>query len=166
MPMTLTSESFKEGELLKMDHVLSSAFGFGCSGGNLSPQLSWSGAPAGTQSFAVSCYDPDAPTGSGFWHWMVVNIPADVTSLALGAGEPASGKMPKAALEIRTDFGKPGYGGPCPPPGHNVHRYIFTVHAVGVRELPVSADTSCAIVGFQLHMNTLDRAKLIGLFRR
>lgn len=166
MTMKLTSESFADGEMLKMDHVLSSAFGFGCSGGNLSPQLSWSGAPAGTQSFAVSCYDPDAPTGSGFWHWMVVNIPADVTSLPLGAGDPASGKMPKGALEIRTDFGKPGYGGPCPPPGSNVHRYVFTVYAVGVKELPVTADTSCAIVGFQLNHNTLASAKLIGLYRR
>jgi Raf kinase inhibitor-like YbhB/YbcL family protein len=166
MTMKLTSESFKEGELLRMEHVLSGAFGFGCDGGNVSPQLSWSGAPAGTQSFAVSCYDPDAPTGSGFWHWFMVNIPADVSALAAGAGDPAGGKAPRGALEIRTDFGKPGYGGPCPPPGSNVHRYIFTVHALGVKQLPVTAETSCAVVGFQVNANTLASARLIGLFRR
>lgn len=166
MTMKLTSETFKEGELLRMEQVLSGAFGFGCDGGNVSPQLSWSGAPAGTRSFAVSCYDPDAPTGSGFWHWFMVNIPADVSSLVAGAGDPASGRAPRGALEIRTDFGRPGYGGPCPPPGSNVHRYIFTVHALGVPQLPVTAETSCAIVGFQVNANTLASARLIGLFRR
>ncbi|HPF27354.1 MAG: YbhB/YbcL family Raf kinase inhibitor-like protein [Steroidobacteraceae bacterium] len=166
MALKLTSESFQDGELLKMEHVLAKDFGFGCDGGNKSPQLSWSGAPVGTASYAVTCYDPDAPTGSGFWHWVVVNIPANVTSLALGAGNPAGGKLPAGALQVRTDFGKPGYGGPCPPPGANVHRYIFTVFAVGAKELQVTADTSCAIVGFQLGMNTLEKAQLIGLFRR
>ena len=166
MTMKLTSESFREGELLRMEHVLSGAFGFGCDGGNVSPQLSWSGAPAGTQGFAVSCYDPDAPTGSGFWHWFMVNIPAAVTSLPAGAGDPASGRAPRGALEIRTDFGKPGYGGPCPPPGSNVHRYIFTVHALSVPQLQVTAETSCAIVGFQVNAHTLASARLIGLFRR
>ena len=97
---------------------------------------------------------------------MVVNIPADTRSLVLGAGDPTGGKLPKGALQIRTDFGQPGYGGPCPPQGANVHRYIFTVHAVGVKELPVTANTSCAIVGFQLGMNTLGKAQLIGLYSR
>ena len=166
MAMTLTSASFSEGDLLGTDHILSEAFGFGCSGGNLSPQLSWSGAPAGTESFALTCFDPDAPTGSGFWHWVVANIPADVTSLPLGAGDPASGLMPAGALEVRTDFGKPGYGGPCPPQGANVHRYIFTLHAVGMKSLPVTADTSAAIVGFYLNFNTLEKVSLIGLYRR
>ncbi len=166
MAMTLTSASFNEGDLLGTDHILSEAFGFGCSGGNLSPQLSWSGAPAGTESFALTCFDPDAPTGSGFWHWVVANIPADVTSLPLGAGDPASGLMPAGAPEVRTDFGKPGYGGPCPPQGANVHRYIFTLHAVGMKSLPVTADTSAAIVGFYLNFNTLEKVSLIGLYRR
>ncbi len=166
MAMTLTSASFNEGDLLGTEHILSEAFGFGCSGGNLSPQLSWSGAPAGTESFALTCFDPDAPTGSGFWHWVVANIPADVTSLPLGAGDPASGLMPAGALEVRTDFGKPGYGGPCPPQGANVHRYIFTLHAVGMKSLPVTADTSAAIVGFYLNFNTLEKVSLIGLYRR
>ncbi|MCB1746418.1 MAG: YbhB/YbcL family Raf kinase inhibitor-like protein [Gammaproteobacteria bacterium] len=166
MALILTSESFKEGELLGTDHVLSEAFGFGCAGGNLSPQLAWQGAPDGTQSFAVTCFDPDAPTGSGFWHWVVANIPAEVSGLPLGAGDPARGAMPAGALEVRTDFGKPGYGGPCPPEGANIHRYIFTVYAVGVKELPVTADTSAAVVGFYLNFNTLEKASLIGLYRR
>lgn len=166
MSLKLTSESFAEGDYLKMEHVLSAAYGFGCEGGNLSPHLAWSGAPADTKSFAITCYDPDAPTGSGFWHWVVANIPADVTALPLGAGNPANGTMPGGAVEVRTDFGKPGYGGPCPPPGAHVHRYIFTVYAVGVAQLPVNADTSAAIVGFYLHHNTLAKASLIGLYKR
>lgn len=166
MALILTSASFNEGDMLGADHVLSEAYGFGCAGGNLSPQLAWSGAPSATQSFAVTCFDPDAPTGSGFWHWVVVNIPPTVTSLPLGAGDPARDLMPAGALEVRTDFGKPGYGGPCAPEGSNIHRYIFTVHAVGLKELPVTADTSAAVVGFYLNFNTLEKASLIGLFRR
>lgn len=166
MALTLTSSSFEEGDILDSKHLLSEAFGFGCNGDNLSPQLAWSGAPKGTESFAVTCFDPDAPTGSGFWHWVVVNIPASVNALELGAGDPASGKMPAGALEVRTDFGKPGYGGPCPPQGSNIHRYIFNVHAVGLKELPVTADTSAAVVGFYLNFNTLEKASLIGLYRR
>lgn len=163
--MKLTSENFSNGDYLGADHVLSETYGFGCKGGNRSPQLSWSDAPAGTKSFALTCFDPDAPTGSGFWHWVVVNVPPTVTSLPLGAGDPAAGKLPAGALEVRTDFGKPGYGGPCAPEGR-VHRYVFTVCAVGIDKLPVTADTSAAIVGFYLNFNTLAKASLTGLFRR
>lgn len=166
MPLTLVSQSFKEGETLATDHILSANYGFGCAGGNKSPQLSWSGAPAGTKSFALTCFDPDAPTGSGFWHWVVANIPATVTELPLDAGNPASGKMPAGALEVRTDFGKPGYGGPCPPQGDHPHRYVFTVFAVSQEQLPVTADTSAAVVGFMLNFNTLEKATLMGLFKR
>ncbi|MEM7540813.1 MAG: YbhB/YbcL family Raf kinase inhibitor-like protein [Pseudomonadota bacterium] len=166
MAMVLTSDDFSDGEMLGIDHVLSEAFGFGCAGGNLSPHLKWDGVPNGTESFAVTCFDPDAPTGSGFWHWVVANIPADVRELAKGAGDPQGGKMPAGALEVRTDFSAPGYGGPCPPEGLNVHRYIFSVHAVGMKELPVTADTSAAIVGFYLNFNTLDKSSLIGLYKR
>ena len=166
MALIVTSENFKEGDMLGPQHVLSEAYGFGCMGNNLSPQLAWRGAPANTQSFALSCFDPDAPTGSGFWHWVVANIPANITSLPLGAGDPSSGKMPSGALEVRTDFGKPGYGGPCAPEGSNIHRYIFTVHAVDLKALPVTADTSPAIVGFYLNFHTIEKASLIGLFRR
>jgi Raf kinase inhibitor-like YbhB/YbcL family protein len=163
--MKLASTSFGDGDYLPMPHVLSSDFGFGCSGGNQSPQLSWSDIPEGTRSFSVTCYDPDAPTGSGFWHWVVVNIPASTTELPLDAGNPSSGKLPAGALQVRTDFGKPGYGGPCPPEGDHPHRYVFTVFAVGVDQLPVTADTSAAVVGFQLHFNTLASATLMGLFK-
>ena len=130
------------------------------------PALSWTNVPAGTKSFAVHCFDPDAPTGSGFWHWVVVNIPASVTELKLDAGNPASGLLPKGALQTRTDFGKPGYGGPCPPEGHGPHRYQFTVFAVKQETLPVNADTSAAIVGFNLHFNTIEKATLTGVFKR
>ena len=149
-----------------MEHVLSADYGFGCDGGNKSPQLARSGAPDGTRSFALTCYDPDAPTGSGFWHWVVVNIPPDVTELPLDAGNPKAPKLPSGALQTRTDFGQPGYGGPCSPPGHGPHRYIFTVFAVGVDQLPVNADTSAAVVGCQLHFNTLDKASITGIFER
>ena len=109
---------------------------------------------------------PPIGSGSGFWDGGVGHIPAGVTALPVGAGAPAGSGMPVGALEVRTDFGTPGYGGPCPPPGSNVHRYIFTVFAVGIAQLPVTATTSAALVGFQLHMNTLDKARLIGLYRR
>lgn len=164
--MSLSSADFQDGDYLGNDHVLSEAYGFGCAGNNLSPQLSWSGAPDGTKSFAVTCFDPDAPTGSGFWHWVVVNIPADVTSLDAGAGNPDGGKLPQGALQVRTDFGAPGYGGPCPPEGDHPHRYVFTVHAVGLDQLPVTADTSAAVVGFYLNFNTLAKATLMGLYKR
>lgn len=164
--MQISSTNFKDGDYLPMDHVLSADHGFGCAGGNRSPHLSWEGAPETAKSFAVTCFDPDAPTGSGFWHWVVVNIPAGVNELPLDAGNPASGKLPAGALQVRTDFGKPGYGGPCPPPNDHPHRYLFTVHAVSAETLPVTADTSAAVVGFNLHFQTIEKATLMGLFKR
>ena len=164
--MKLTSDSFRDGDYLPRDHVLSADYGFGCSGGNKSPHLLWQDGPAGTKSFAVTCFDPDAPTGSGFWHWVVVNIPPTVSELALDAGNAASGTLPGGALQVRTDFGKPGYGGPCPPEGDHPHRYLFAVHAVALDALPVTADTAAAVVGFYLHFNTLAKATLMGLFKR
>ena len=164
--MKLTSSSFKDGDYLGADHILSGDYGFGCAGGNKSPHLRWEEAPAGTKSIALTCFDPDAPTGSGFWHWVVVNIPPSVTELPLDAGNPAAGKLPAGALQVRTDFGKPGYGGPCPPPGDHPHRYLFTVHAASMDALPVTADTSAAVVGFYLNFNTLAKASLMGLYKR
>ena len=164
MALTLQSSDFEDGDYLGADHVLAEEYGFGCAGGNRSPQLAWSGAPEWTKSFAVTCYDPDAPTGSGFWHWVVVNIPASTTELATGAGDGSG--IPEGALQTRTDFGQPGYGGACPPEGDHPHRYVFTVHAVGVDALPVDADTSAAVVGFMLHFNTLEKATLMGLYKR
>jgi Raf kinase inhibitor-like YbhB/YbcL family protein len=164
MGLTLRSDSFSDGDYLAAEHILSEQYGFGCAGGNVSPALAWSGAPEGTRSFAVTCYDPDAPTGSGFWHWVVVNIPPDVSSLPAGAG--GGDGLPAGALQTRTDYGAPGYGGPCPPAGDHPHRYLFTVYAVGVDSLPVEGDTSAAVIGFQLHFNTLDQAELMGLYKR
>lgn len=162
----LTSASFKDGDYLSQDHVLAEEYGFGCAGGNKSPQLSWDNVPEGTKSFAVTCFDPDAPTGSGFWHWVVANIPEDVTSLDLNAGNPNDGNLPSGALQIRTDMGTPGYVGPCPPEGDHPHRYIFTVHAVGMEQLPVNAETTAAVVGFNLNFNTIAKATLMGLYKR
>ena len=164
MAFEVRSDSFSDGDYLSMDHVLSEQYGFGCAGGNVSPALSWSGAPGGTKSFAVTCFDPDAPTGSGFWHWVVVNIPPDITSLAAGAGSGEG--LPAAALQLRTDYGAHEYGGPCPPEGDHPHCYLFTVHAVGLDALPVDANTSAAVVGFNLHFNTLEKAMLMGLYKR
>ena len=166
MTFTVRSDSFSDGDYLANAHILSADFGFGCQGNNQSPHLAWSGAPAETKSFAVTCFDPDAPTGSGFWHWLVVNIPPSVTELAVDAGNPKSAKLPQRALQTRTDFGTLGYGGPCPPAGDHPHRYLFTVFAVGVDRLPVTADTSAAVIGFQLHFNTLARAAIMGLYKR
>src|SRR5271156_3021859 len=134
--MTLTSPDIAPGARIADEQVFSA---FGCSGKNVSPALSWSGAPKGTKSFALSVYDPDAPTGSGFWHWVVFNIPADVTSLPKGAGDPKSDAAPKGAVQSRTDYGVPGYGGPCPPKGDKPHRYQFTVFAVDVDKLDADA---------------------------
>jgi len=165
MGFTVISDGFKDGDYLPNDFILSADFGFGCAGGNKSPHLRWSGAPAEAKSFAVTCYDPDAPTGSGFWHWLVVNVPANVSELAEGAGSDG-GKLPAGALQTRTDFGTAGYGGPCPPEGDHPHRYLFTVFAVNADKLNVNADTSAAVVGFNLHFNTLAKAEIMGLFRR
>jgi Raf kinase inhibitor-like YbhB/YbcL family protein len=141
--------------------------GFGCEGGNVSPSLSWKNVPAGTKSFVVMMYDPDAPTGSGWWHWVVYNIPVDITSLPSGAGDVASGKIPKPAVQSRTDFGKPGYGGPCPPQGDKPHRYIFTVYALKIEKLPdVDENASPAMIGFMSNANKLGKATLQGMYGR
>jgi Raf kinase inhibitor-like YbhB/YbcL family protein len=130
--------------------------GMDCKGGNVSPALSWSGAPQGTRSFVVTVYDPDAPTGSGFWHWVVANIPATVTSIPTGASKTS--KMPAGSLETRTDFGAPGYGGPCPPAGDPPHRYVFTVFALKIDKIDVTADAGGALVGFNTRANAIGAA--------
>ena len=140
--------------------------GFGCTGKNISPRLSWKGEPAGTKSFAVTAYDPDAPTGSGWWHWLIFNIPADVHSLEAGAGNPAGGLAPPGCVQSRTDFGQPGYGGACPPAGDKAHRYIFTVYALAVSKLDLKADAPPAMVGFFLNRNAIAKASLIAYYGR
>ena len=164
MAFSVSSSSFEEGATLAMDHILSADYGFGCGGGNRSPQLSWSDAPEGTKSFAITCFDPDAPTGSGFWHWVVVNIPASTTQLALDAGNPKSGLLPPGALMTRTDFGAPGYGGPCPPPG-KPHRYFFKLYALSA-PLGLKAKATKAEVETAMKGKVLASAELIGLYGR
>jgi Raf kinase inhibitor-like YbhB/YbcL family protein len=139
---------------------------FGCTGGNISPALEWSKPPKGAKSFALTVYDPDAPTGSGFWHWVVFNIPADVMSLPKGAGDPKGDKSPKGAVQSRTDFGVPGYGGPCPPKGDKPHHYHFTIYAVDVDHLDADENATAAVVGFNLHFHTVGKAQLVGLYGR
>ena len=155
MSFQLTSNDLKDGTRMPEAQVFNS---FGYSGGNTSPHLAWSGAPEGTKSFVVTCYDPDAPTGSGWWHWVVINLPASTKELATGSGG-ATGKLPAGALQTRTDFGVPGYGGAAPPPGP-VHHYIFTVHALKVEKLDLDAQVSGAMVGYMVHMNSLGKASL------
>jgi len=160
----LSSPDLKDGGTIANEQVIT---GFGCTGGNVSPALSWSGAPAGTKSFAINMLDPDAPTGSGWWHWVVFNIPSSTTSLPNDAGNSKKRKlMPKGAVQSRTDFGTAGYGGPCPPAGDKPHHYQITVFAVDVDKLPIAKDSkaSAASVGFDLHFHTLAKATLTGLF--
>jgi len=158
----LTSPDFAQGGMLATAQVFN---GFGCSGGNISPALSWSNPPAGTRSFALLVHDPDAPTGSGWWHWVVYNIPATTTSLPAGAGDPKKSLMPAGAIQGRTDFGTAGYGGPCPPPG-KPHRYYFRLYALKVEKVDVPADASPALIGFNVNFASLGKAELMGLYGR
>jgi Raf kinase inhibitor-like protein, YbhB/YbcL family len=151
------------GPKLGMDQVFS---GMGCTGKNISPELRWSGAPPGTKSYAVTLYDPDAPTGSGWWHWVVYNIPANVTMLPAGAGSADSKTLPAGAIQGVTDFGAPGFGGACPPPGDKPHRYVFTVYALKVPSISVPATASAAMVGFNLHANSLGKAMFTARYGR
>ncbi|MFI5928636.1 YbhB/YbcL family Raf kinase inhibitor-like protein [Micromonospora sp. DT44] len=149
---TLTSDDVQNGEPMDVRHAHGSA-----GGENVSPQLTWSDFPAETKSFTVTCYDPDAPTGSGFWHWVLVNVPVDVTQLPTGAGG-AAGTDLGGAFSVRNDYGEQGYGGAAPPPGDRPHRYVFAVHALDVDRLDVTPDASPAYVGFNLTFHTLARA--------
>jgi Raf kinase inhibitor-like YbhB/YbcL family protein len=157
---TLTSADVAHGEMMGDKQVYNS---FGMSGENISPQLSWSGFPAQTKSFAVTCYDPDAPTGSGFWHWLVIDIPASVTSLEAGAGTGA-GTLPEGAFHVRNDYGTKDFGGAAPPQGDEPHRYVFAVHALDVDKLGIDSDVSPAIAGFNLRYHTIARAVLIPVY--
>lgn len=152
---TLNSPDIAEGQHLAQDFVFQ---GFGCEGGNTAPSLSWSDAPEGTESFAVTVYDPDAPTGSGWWHWFAFNIPADITSL------PGGDALPEGAVELTNDYGATGFGGACPPPGE-VHRYMFTVHALGT-VLEIDGSVSNALAGFMVNANSLASATITAVHTR
>ena len=159
----LESPTVKPGAMLTDAHVFN---GFGCSGKNVSPALKWSGAPKGTKSYAVTVYDPDAPTGSGWWHWVVYNIPASATELPEGAGSADGKGLPAGTAQGRTDFGAPGFGGACPPQGDKPHRYIFTVHALKTEKLEVPVDGTAALVGFMINANRLGQASFTAKYGR
>lgn len=159
----LTSPTIKHKGTIGKVHVFD---GFGCTGDNVSPELRWNNAPKGTKSFAVTMYDPDAPTGSGWWHWVIFNIPPDISALAAGAGKPGGPGEPQRAVQSMTDFGEPGYGGPCPPAGHKAHRYIFTVYALKAEQLSLKPQASGAMIGYYLNQNALAKASFTGLYSR
>jgi Raf kinase inhibitor-like YbhB/YbcL family protein len=167
LPLSGKPSSFRlwspdiKGPTLGMKQVFN---GMGCTGQNISPALHWSGAPSDTKSFAVTVYDPDAPTGSGWWHWTVYNIPAVVMSLPTGAGSGTG--LPVGAVQGTTDFGKPGFGGACPPKGDKPHRYYFTVYALNVPSIDVPATASAANVGFNVHAHKIGQASFVARYGR
>ena len=154
---TLISSDLK-GQLTKKQEFN----GFGCSGENISPQLSWENAPKGTKSFAITVYDPDAPTGSGWWHWVVFDIPSNKTTLVSGFGNSDS----KEAIQSITDYGKTGFGGACPPVGDKAHRYIFTVHALDIETLGLDKNTNAATVGYYINSHSIAKASIISYYNR
>ena len=160
--MKLISHDLQDGGKLPNRHVFN---GMGYDGDNISPHLMWDDVPAGTKSFVVTCYDPDAPTGSGWWHWMVINIPADVTELAANAGALGGANLPAGASQARIDYGVAAWGGMCPPAGAKPHRYLFTVHALKDK-LDVPADATAALTGYMINGNSLGKASFTATYGR
>ena len=160
---SVTSADIHAGRTIAAVQVFS---GMGCTGSNISPALEWHGAPVKTKSYAITVYDPDAPTGSGWWHWVVYNIPATVTKLPAGAGDGSKHLLPQGAVQGNTDFGTAGYGGPCPPTGDKPHHYHFTVFALDTDKLDIPVSATAAYVGFNLHAHTLAKAEIVALYGR
>ncbi len=160
---TLASTDIGPDKPLAQDFVFS---GFGCTGGNQSPALSWSGAPAGTKSYALALFDPDAMQGRGFWHWLMVNIPASTTALGRDAGKNDGSKLPSGAVQIKNGFRATGYSGSCPPPTDEPHGYVMTVYALKVTSLDVPADATAAVMLATIEANSLGKATLTYHFGR
>ena len=159
--ITVESNDIAHGEMMSNAHVYN---GFGLDGQDLSPHLRWSGFPAETRSFAVSCFDPDAPTASGFWHLMLVDVPASVTELPTGAASGDLSGLPAGSFCVRNDFGSKGYGGAAPPAGDPPHRYHFAVHALDVESLGIDSDASPAFAGFNIRFHALARGLIVPVF--
>ena len=162
-PFHLFSPDVKPGNPIAEKFVYN---GFGCKGENMSPALEWKNAPKDTKSFALTVYDPDAPTGSGWWHWVVVNIPATVAALPLGAGSADGHTLPAGTVQVRTDFGAAGWGGPCPPAGDKPHHYIFTLHALKTDKIELPPDATAALAGFMIHANEIGKAQFTARYGR
>jgi len=168
----IANQVLAEGFTLKSNAVMGQLAneqvfsGFGCKGKNISPQLEWSNAPKGTKSFALTVYDPDAPTGSGWWHWLIFNIPASVNELVTDAGNISKGLAPKGSVQSINNYGEAGYGGACPPKGDKAHRYIFTVYALKVKQLDLDSNAMPALVGFYLNNTAIAKASLIAYYAR
>jgi Raf kinase inhibitor-like YbhB/YbcL family protein len=152
------------GFMPKAQEASDKAFGVDGDGGNVSPSLQWEGVPADAQSLALTIYDPDAPTGSGFWHWVVANIAPELTSLPRGAGKADGALLPQGAVQVRNDYGTQGFGGAAPPRGDKPHRYIFRLHALKVPHLPITEETTNAVARFMIHLNELDSTTYTGLY--
>ena len=157
------SNDVADGEMLPMPQV-SGIFGAG--GEDVSPHLAWTGAPEDTKSYVVTCFDPDAPTGSGFWHWIVYDIPAEISELSTGAGSQDGALLPEGSKQLKNDAGLYGYLGSAPPSGHGLHRYIFAVHALSVDALPINEEVSAAICGFNMFGTTLARGVITPVYEQ
>ncbi|MGS2718646.1 YbhB/YbcL family Raf kinase inhibitor-like protein [Eionea flava] len=160
--LQLSSDDISHGEFMAKAQEFE---GFGCSGDNASPHLTWSGAPAETKAFAILAYDPDAPTGSGWWHWQVVNIPAEVTAISTGAGTVDGKRMPAGSLQIENDYGSKSFGGACPPKKNGAHRYQFTIHALS-KKLALPDNASAALTGYFVNANSLASSTIEALYKR
>jgi len=163
MAEEFTLRSDQIGGQLTIEQVFS---GFGCTGKNISPSLKWTAAPKAAKSFALTVYDPDAPTGSGWWHWVMFNIPSDVMDLKTDAGNPQKNLAPAGSVQSMTDYGKPGFGGACPPVGDKPHRYVFTLYALDVPKLDADEKTGAAYVGYMLNAHAIAKASLISYYGR
>ena len=166
----LSSSLFGEGLTLKSKDMIGQMStnqvfnGFGCTGKNISPQLQWSNAPKGTKSFAITMYDPDAPTGSGWWHWLVFDIKKTTKSINSNASE--LNQLPTNSIQSKTDYGVKKFGGACPPKGHGFHTYITTVHALDVEKLGLDENASPALVGYMVNSHTIEKSSIVTYFKR
>lgn len=174
LSLSLSAAAFAGDFILSSNDITAGKFmakaqefnGFGCTGDDVSPHLTWKNAPAGTKSFAITVYDPDAPTGSGWWHWQIVNIPANITEVAANAGSTKKTLAPSGSMQIKNDYGSRGFGGACPPVGHGIHHYRFTVHALSVEKLALPEDASGALAGYMINANTIATATIEALYQR